>query len=83
MAGFPHVIGTLWKVQDNDSAEIAQKVYENMLEMDGINIERAAGALHRAVRDLRDKTRRAPRLSKQEEMPHGLFIWTPYIHSGS
>ena len=81
LAGFPSVIGTLWQVGDKYSAEIAQQVYEWMLQdNDGLDTSRSAEALHRAVMSLRDKTRRLPGFSRN--FPTDLLNWAPYIHVG-
>jgi hypothetical protein len=73
LSGYPSVVGSLWEVGDH-SAHVATVVYEWILSEGGINAERAAEGLHKAVRDLRDRTRVRER--------HDPLIWAPYIHVG-
>ena len=75
LCGYPSVIGSLWKVEDRYSADVAQDVYSWILEGDGgFDARRAAEALHRAVHRLRDSTR----FSKF----HDPLSWTPFVHVG-
>jgi hypothetical protein len=68
--GYRHVIGTLWSVQDDTAADVTQAVYSELASTVGLNPERAAHALHAAVRSLRDDSR-AP-----------LHVWGPFTHTG-
>ncbi|KLP17195.1 uncharacterized protein LW94_2495 [Fusarium fujikuroi] len=52
IAGFRHVIGTLWNVQDDISVEMAQMTYQELLDSD-ISDESICRGLHRATRELR------------------------------
>ncbi|ENH75579.1 hypothetical protein FOC1_g10005553 [Fusarium oxysporum f. sp. cubense race 1] len=52
IAGFRHVIGTLWNVQDDLSVEIARMTYQELLES-GISDESICQGLHNATRELR------------------------------
>jgi len=65
---------------DQQSAQIAKKVYEIMLgDGEGLDIMRAGGAaegLHLAIRALRDERELDPRLRRNP------LIWAPYIHIG-
>ncbi len=75
LAGYRHVIGTLWGVSDRRSPEVVAEVYaglcpEGARELDDLDPDRSAFALHSAVRRLRD-SRRAPSL-----------LWIPYVHIG-
>ncbi|WP_424860562.1 CHAT domain-containing protein [Streptomyces sp. MMS24-I29] len=71
MAGFPHVVGSLWHVDDAIGAEVALSVYEALNTGDGaLDVARAAEALHRAVRTLRDTYPRTPSL------------WACQVHAG-
>jgi CHAT domain-containing protein len=68
--GYRHVIATLWTVGDEAAAEVATDVYR-VIAPDGVlRADRAATALHHAVRRLRDG--RADRPS----------LWTPFAHTG-
>ncbi|MDI3417777.1 CHAT domain-containing protein [Streptomyces luteolus] len=71
IAGFPHVIGSLWHVDDTIGAGVARSVYEALAAGDGgLDVDRAAEALHAAVRALRDTYPRTPSL------------WACQVHAG-
>jgi CHAT domain-containing protein len=71
IAGFPHVVGSLWHVDDVIGAEVAQAVYTALHAGDGtLDVTRTAQALHQAVRTLRDTYPRTPSL------------WACQIHAG-
>ena len=69
MAGYAHVIGTLWSVDDEIAAEVARDVYAS-LTTSGPDASAAAPALHRAVRKVRD---RHPGLAA---------LWAAHVHVG-
>ncbi|PNP74359.1 hypothetical protein FNYG_12408 [Fusarium nygamai] len=52
IAGFRHVIGTLWNVQDDLSVEMAKMTYQELLNSD-ISDESICRGLHKATRELR------------------------------
>ncbi|XEU99252.1 hypothetical protein FSHL1_004539 [Fusarium sambucinum] len=54
LAGFRHVIGTLWEVNDKSCVEIARVFYEN-LKHQGTTDEAVSRGLHAAARRLRDE----------------------------
>jgi CHAT domain-containing protein len=54
LAGFRHVIGTLWEVQDAVCVDMARLTYEGMKER-GLSDVSVAWALHNASRTLRDR----------------------------
>ena len=66
--GFRHVIATLWTVGDAYAARVAADVYAELAVDGRIDADRAAGALHRAVRRLRERAM--------------LSAWTPFVHLG-
>ncbi|MFD5656769.1 CHAT domain-containing protein [Streptomyces hirsutus] len=71
MAGFPHVVGSLWHVDDVIGAEVALSVYEALNTGDGtLDVARTAEALHHAVRTLRDTYPQTPSL------------WACQVHAG-
>jgi hypothetical protein len=72
LAGYRHVIGTLWPVSDEASVEVASDFYRHLTRSgtQPVNTGRAALALHHAIRRLRKQTREAP------------FLWAPYTHTG-
>ncbi|KAF4961381.1 hypothetical protein FSARC_10197 [Fusarium sarcochroum] len=53
LAGFRHVIGTLWRVQDEKCVDVARITYETMRE-GGMTDDSVCRGLHRATRMLRD-----------------------------
>jgi len=68
--GYRHVIATLWSVWDDDAAQVAEDVYTAMVSDGVLHGERAAEALHHAVRSLR------------AAKPGQLSVWTPFAHTG-
>jgi hypothetical protein len=72
LAGFPHVIGTLWEIDDATAAEVADTFYENLRTRQGaVNTSQAADALHGSIRAVRDRFPRTPSL------------WAAYLHVGA
>jgi CHAT domain-containing protein len=73
LAGFPHVVGTLWPVDDHLSAKIAESFYTNLTTgpPGTLDPNRAATALHHAVRAVRDRYPATPSL------------WAAYLHVGA
>jgi CHAT domain len=68
--GYRHVIATLWSVSDTEAAQVADDVYSALVHDGGPRADGAALALHRAVRQLRDRFRGTP------------SAWTPFAHIG-
>jgi len=63
LAGFPHVIGTLWEISDAVAVEIADAFYAALSTAPGtLNPRDAARALHQAVRGARDRYPHLPAL---------------------
>ncbi|MEU6232188.1 CHAT domain-containing protein [Kitasatospora sp. NPDC047058] len=72
LAGFRHVIGTLWEIDDTVAEQAARSFYDMLGDESGdLDIPRSAEALHRTVHRLRDRYRAAPSL------------WAAYVHSGA
>jgi tetratricopeptide (TPR) repeat protein len=72
LAGFPHVIGTLWEINDALAVDIATSFYRELrTSPHTVDTSQAARALHRAVRAARDELPRVPSL------------WAAYIHAGT
>jgi CHAT domain-containing protein len=72
LAGYRHVIGTLWRVHEPTSADMAVEFYRH-LTLDGTlppDPGLSARALHEAVRALR------------EEYPNSPSLWAAYTHTG-
>lgn len=72
LAGFPHVIGTLWPIDDHMASVVAASFYESLRVSSGrTNPALAAQALHRTMRQLR---------AKYPEKP---TRWASHIHVGA
>lgn len=74
VAGFRHVIGTLWSVQDRAAATVTREFYgaagTDTATGPAFDSSAAAHHLHRAVRALR------------EQRPGQLTAWVPFVHIG-
>jgi tetratricopeptide (TPR) repeat protein len=71
LAGFTHVIGTLWEVVDQVAAEFMQEMYARLEASPRVaDPSRAALAVHEATRLLREKYISTP------------TMWASYIYSG-
>lgn len=68
LAGFQHVIGTLWAVEDAVAVRFADVLY-GMLAVDGMNAERSARSVHLTLWQLRGRYA-SPR------------AWGPFVHVG-
>lgn len=73
LAGFPHVVGTLWNVDDETALDLARDFYTALKdERTGtFDTTRAARALHDAVRRQRDLYPGTPSL------------WAAHLHAGA
>jgi tetratricopeptide (TPR) repeat protein len=67
LAGYRHVIATLWPISDADTAWLTKAFYTIVTYTSTSN---AATALHQATRQLRSTNRRNP------------SYWAPYTHTG-
>ena len=54
LAGFRHVVGTLWEVNDEVCVDMARIMYERMKD-EGITDKSVSSGLHQATRELRDR----------------------------
>lgn len=54
LAGFRHVIGTMWRVSDRHSVNVARMFYETIRDI-GMTDDAVCRGLHNALRKLRDK----------------------------
>ncbi|MEU2587330.1 CHAT domain-containing tetratricopeptide repeat protein [Streptomyces avermitilis] len=70
LAGFSHVIGTMWEINDRTAVTIAELFYANLQTASGLDPGRAAHALHKAVRQVRDG------------LPAKPWLWAAYLHAG-
>ena len=72
LAGFPHVIGTLWEVDVDVARAVAGEFYRRISADRGFpDVNRAATVLHEIIRDLRGEDVRSP------------FAWAAYLHVGT
>jgi hypothetical protein len=71
LVGFPHVIGTLWEINDKIAVEIADEFYANLTNHEGsLDPQYSAEALHHTIRTQRDRR------------PANPGLWASYIHVG-
>ncbi|KAM5342911.1 hypothetical protein ACJ41O_013877 [Fusarium nematophilum] len=78
LAGFRHVVGTLWEVNDELCVDMARLTYE-FLGKKGISDTSVSGGLHYATRTLRDQWVDNQKRTVEQSMPH----WVPYVHYGA
>jgi CHAT domain-containing protein len=73
LIGFPHVIGAIWKSQDDACLRVAIKFYEVLAEQydDGLGKLAVAEAFHDAVKELRTSD------------PDNFLAWLPFVHYGA
>jgi CHAT domain-containing protein len=72
LAGFPHVVGTLWEVDEYVADVIAKEFYSRLAAGTAVvDLGRTAETLHHIVRELRD------------DEPHAPFTWAAYLHAGA
>lgn len=69
LAGYPHVIGTLWEISDTIATKIATHIYTELAACH-FDIRGAAVGLHEAIRMVRDHYPQMPTL------------WAAHIHVG-
>jgi CHAT domain-containing protein len=76
IAGYQHVVATLWQISGLTATDVTQRVYDQIVtEHDGVTHIDAAGAaaaLRTAVRTIRDESPELPAL-----------YWAAFIHTGS
>lgn len=89
LAGFRHVVGTLWEVSDQHCVDVARVFYETLRD-EGMTDEAVCRGLHRATRALRNRSfygdlgkRKAfcidNGITRRDSMD---FHWVPYVHFG-
>jgi CHAT domain-containing protein len=69
LAGYPHVIGTLWSIADPVAAAVARSIYDD-ITTPVPDVGKTAEALHKAIRKVRDTAPDTP------------AIWAAHIHVG-
>lgn len=70
LAGYRHVVGTLWEISDAMAVVVARRVYA-ALDAPRPAADRAAAAVHTAVREVRDQYPSVPSL------------WAAHVHVGA
>jgi CHAT domain-containing protein len=70
LAGYPHVIGTLWSIAEPVAAAVARSVYDD-ITTPVPDTGNTAEALHKAIREARDAAPDTP------------AIWAAHIHVGA
>ncbi|MHB6910207.1 CHAT domain-containing protein [Streptomyces sp. CB02959] len=74
LAGFPHVIGTLWEINDEVASHMAADFYAELGggtdQHGGLDTDAAARALHHTVRKVRDRYPKLP------------YLWAAHLHAG-
>ncbi|KAF3906616.1 hypothetical protein ABW20_dc0109031 [Dactylellina cionopaga] len=74
LAGYPHVIGTLWEAEDESAMMISKAFYESLFgALDKPWHNNVANALHQAVRTL----------MQDNWFKDDFLAWTPFIHIGA
>jgi len=90
LAGFRHVVGTLWKVSDSHCVDVARVFYETMRNQ-GMTDAAVCLGLHMAVRTMRDscivneagsRDARLLVVGKQKNKQLENSYWVPYVHFG-
>jgi CHAT domain-containing protein len=74
LAGYPHVIGTLWSIYDNIATDVAVRVYSHLeTGPRTFDLTLTAQALHHAIRDLRDS----------RNLGDSPSLWAAFTHTGA
>jgi CHAT domain-containing protein len=68
LAGFPHVVGTLWRANDTFAARLAAAFHATL---PGHSTAHCADALHRCL------------LAARDAYPVTPSLWAPYLHTGA
>jgi CHAT domain-containing protein/tetratricopeptide (TPR) repeat protein len=84
LAGFPHVIGTMWEAEDNAAIAIAARFYENLFQSSSTDEAwedaEVAYALHKAVEAL--KSNGFPNTKRKRNLYCDPIAWAAFIHVG-
>ena len=74
VAGFAHVIGSLWSVDDSVSVKVAELFYDS-LKRSGNEVALLGRAVAEALRNAM--------LAVRQEFPDQFDTWAPYLHYGA
>lgn len=89
LAGFRHVVGTLLEVSDQHCVKMAEVFYETLRDR-GMTDEAVCQGLHRATRELRDRSLKGKSGHRKafcidDGVTRGTLMdyhWVPYVHFG-
>ncbi|CAF3564408.1 unnamed protein product [Fusarium graminearum] len=96
LAGFRHITGTLWRVQDEHCVDVARITYETIKE-EGMTDDSVCRGLHKAMRLMRDAwlevadedddsasrtVREARDIISCDDDSVAPAYWVPYVHFG-
>jgi CHAT domain-containing protein len=89
LAGFRHVVGTLWEVSDRHCVDVARVLYETICDV-GMTDWAVCLGLHQAIRALRNtrvekahEDRDATLVDSRNQTRDQIeFSWVPYVHFG-
>ena len=86
LAGFRHVIGTLWEVDDEYCVDIARITYEGIRD-GGMTDESVCRGLHKAIREHRDRDYSSSETDSSRWSVRGMdtdgrYGWVPFVHFG-
>ncbi|AYG78762.1 hypothetical protein DWB77_00870 [Streptomyces hundungensis] len=70
-AGFRHVIGTMWAIDDDAASDLTERMYSDLFQHEPLDARDTAPALHRAVRDMRNAS------------PYRPSTWASVVHLGA
>lgn len=73
LAGYPHVIGTLWTINDAVAVDIAETFYAGLEWGQRLDLSRSAAALHHAIRSVRDR----------RDFSAFPSLWAAFTHTGA
>ena len=75
LAGYQHVIATLWQISGLNSSDVSRRVYDQIVTHSGptvaVDAASAAAALRTAIADLREESPEVPPM-----------YWAAYVHTG-
>ena len=92
LAGFRHIVGSLWEVSDQYCIYAAREVYKALGNGESFNDEAIALGVHNAARFLRDITRDKDGTREWDLLGHGKkgsneqgdpLTWAAYVHFGA